>query len=191
MPVLDVLQAAAANAAAPWASLYADHVAVQTAVVTVHLGGMLLGGGVAVAADRQTLLAARAAPPDDATDARRRAIAVLRGAHRVVLVGLALSIATGLLLVAADVETYLTAPALWLKLGVLALLLANGAALVRAERRAADAHATADADADADAARTRVERAWRRLRRGAAASLTLWFTLVLLGVLLVNAPGLA
>lgn len=184
MPVLDALQAAAANAAAPWASLYADHVAVQTAVVTVHLGGMLLGGGVAVAADRQTLLAARAAraaPPDDATEARRRAIAVLRGAHRVVLAGLALSIASGLLLVAADVETYLTAPALWLKLGVLALLLANGAALVRAERRAADA----------DAARAAVDRAWRRLRGGAATSLTLWFTLVLLGVLLVNAPGLA
>jgi len=184
MPVLDALQAAAANAAAPWASLYADHVAVQTAVVTVHLGGMLLGGGIAVAADRQTLLAARAAraaPPDDATEARRRAIAVLRGAHRVVLAGLALSIASGLLLVAADVETYLTAPALWLKLGVLALLLANGAALVRAERRAADA----------DAARAAVDRAWRRLRGGAATSLTLWFTLVLLGVLLVNAPGLA
>jgi len=183
MPVLDALQAAAANAAAPWASLYADHVAVQTAVVTVHLGGMLLGGGIAVAADRQTLLAARAAraAPDDATEARRRAIAVLRSAHRVVLAGLALSIASGLLLVAADVETYLTAPALWLKLGVLALLLANGAALVRAERRAADA----------DAARTAVDRAWRRLRGGAATSLTLWFTLVLLGVLLVNAPGLA
>ena len=189
MPVLDALQAAAANAAAPWASLYADHVAVQTAVVTVHLGGMLLGGGIAVAADRQTLLAARAAraapaapaAPDDATEARRRAIAVLRGAHRVVLAGLALSIASGLLLVAADVETYLTAPALWLKLGVLALLLANGAALVRAERRAADA----------DAARAAVDRAWRRLRGGAATSLTLWFTLVLLGVLLVNAPGLA
>ena len=184
MPVLDALQAAAANVAAPWASLYADHVAVQTAVVTVHLGGMLLGGGIAVAADRQTLLAARAAraaPPDDATEARRRAIAVLRGAHRVVLAGLALSIASGLLLVAADVETYLTAPALWLKLGVLALLLANGAALVRAERRAADA----------DAARAAVDRAWRRLRGGAATSLTLWFTLVLLGVLLVNAPGLA
>lgn len=155
---------------APWAGIYADSVAIQSLVMFVHLGSLLLAGGMAIAAD---VGAIRAARPGDGP-ARTAALMQIRAAHRPVLTGLALALASGALLLAADVETFLPSPVLWTKLGLLALLLANGWTVQRTERAAAGAAAA---------------EAWPSMRRAAARSLALWFSLVLVSVVLVNAPG--
>jgi hypothetical protein len=47
------------EAAQGWARVYADSQLMSTGVIYLHLAGLLLGGGAAVAADRETLKAAR------------------------------------------------------------------------------------------------------------------------------------
>src|SRR5215212_4992968 len=44
----------------PWASLYNDSPALQTIVTFLHLASIFLGGGFAIATDRETLLAMNA-----------------------------------------------------------------------------------------------------------------------------------
>ena len=164
MSVLTVVS----HIAAPWAHLYAGSVAVSTAVTFVHAGGLLLGGGCAIAADRMTL---RKAPTDPA--AWREHLDDLHAIHRPVLLGLGLTFASGILLLAADVKTFLPAPLFWVKMGVVALLLGNGALLQRAEtalRRGIG----------------RPEKAIRRLRHAAQMSLGLWFGSTLLGTALLS-----
>ena len=171
------LVARVADVAAPWARLYGDSVLLQSLVMFVHLGSLLLAGGLAIAADRAALRAAR---PDGAV-LRAPALAQIGAVHRSVLVGLALALASGALLLAADVETFLPSPVLWLKLALIALLLANGRVLQRAERAASAP--------GADAATPGGSAPWRRLSGAAARSMVLWFSLVLVSVVLVNAPG--
>ena len=167
--MITVLDSVAA-AAAPWAGLYADSVAIQSLVMFAHLGSLLLAGGVAIAADLGALRAARSGDGAEHAAALRQ----VRAAHRPVLAGLALALTSGVLLLAADVETFLPSPVLWIKLGLLALLLANGWMLKRAEHAAGAIAPVAT---------------WMPVRRAAARSLTLWFALVLISVILVNAPG--
>jgi uncharacterized membrane protein len=78
--------------------------------------------------------------------------------------------ASGLLLLGADTDTYLHSRVFWVKMGVVGLLLINGAVIVRAGRRAQ--HGAQDA--------------WAWLRFGSIASLTLWFLTTLLGTALPN-----
>lgn len=158
-----------ARLAEPWASLYNDAPRLQAGVTFAHFAGLLLGGGVAVATDLGTLRAARRAPGERAVR-----LADVRGAHRFVLLGLAATLASGLLMLAADVEALLPAPVFWLKMALLAALLGNGAAMARTE-------GAVRAD------RLDAEAGWRRLRLTAGASLALWFATVLAGTLLVNA----
>ncbi len=157
----------ATQLAAPWARLYADSKLVSTAVTFTHLGGLLLGGGFAIAADRMTL---RRAPGDPST--QRAHLAELHAIHRPVLAGLTLTFLSGFLLLAADLKTFLPAPLFWVKMGVVALLLANGAMLQRAET--ALRRGTGEPGAG-----------WRRLKQTAWASLGLWFGSVLLGTALL------
>jgi hypothetical protein len=147
-----------------WTSFYSSHAAVRTCVGFVHVAGLVSGGGAAISADRATLLAARL---DGA--ARAAQLTAVRNTHRVVVAGLAAVIASGLLLFAADVETYATSVIFWTKMALVGLLLANGWLIVRAERLAG-----------ADAA------SWRALRRGALVSLLLWFLTTLAGAALPN-----
>ena len=152
----------AARVAAPWAHLYGASKLLSTTVTFAHVGGLLLGGGFAIAADRATLRVSRHA-------VRRRAhLDELHAIHRPVLLGLALTFVSGLLLLAADVETLLPAPLFWIKMGVVAVLLANGALLQRAETALRRGRGNPD-------------RVWRQLRGAAMLSLTLWFGSVLLG----------
>ena len=151
-----------------WQTQYSDAPVLQTAVSFVHLGGLLLGGGVAVATDTATLRAARASRAE-----RTRRLADLQRAHLVVLSGLAAIIVSGLLIFAADLETYLTSPIYWIKMGIVALLLANGFFMHRAGR------AMSSSGDD-------IDRAWVRLRRSALTSYALWFASVLAGAALVN-----
>jgi hypothetical protein len=169
MSVIETL----AQLAAPWQSLYGDSPLIATTVAGAHLGALVVGGGLALAADRGTLRALRAG-----LEGRRRHLEELRDVHRPVLIALAVVWASGVLLFAADVESLAASPAFWVKLGLVALLLANGAVLARTERalrRAPDGEAP-------DAAPL-----WRRLRRASVASAALWLAVVLAGVAVVNA----
>ena len=155
--------------AEPWAQLYGNVPAIQTATAFAHFGGLLLGGGFAIAADGATIRAARRHETR-----RRRQLAYIHGVHRLVLVGLGLTFASGLLLFAADVESLAASPVFWAKMAVVALLLVNGGVMARTE-------------SSLRAGNSDVERGWRRLRVAAACSFALWFAALLAGTLLVNA----
>lgn len=159
---------ALARLAEPWAAVYGDLPVLQAATTFTHLGGFLLGGGFAIAADAATIRAARGAGAK-----RRRQLAYVHGIHRLVLVGLAATLGSGLLMFAADVEALAASPTFWVKMVLVTLLLANGAIMARTE----SALRAGVGDAG---------RAWPRLRGTALVSLALWFASVLAGTLLVN-----
>ena len=153
----------------PWAQAYASSKLLATVVTFGHVASLLMAGGLAVATDRATLRALRLAAAE-----RGRHLDELAGIHRMVLGGIALSLVTGVLLFASDVETFVGSWVFWLKMGLIAMLLSNGFAMARTER-----------DLRADAAET--SPAWTRLRRAALLSMVLWYTITLAGVMLVNA----
>lgn len=152
----------------PWSRVYSDSTLIATLVVFGHVGALLLAGGTAITLDRGTLRAARE------TESRPRHLVELGVAHRLVVAGLAMSVITGLLLFASDVETYFVSRVFWTKMTLVALLLANGWRMTRAEGTLR----LVPADA---------EPGWRRLRVTALVSLVLWFAIALAGVTLVNA----
>ena len=115
-----------------WGSFYSNHAVVRTAVSFVHVAALVAAGGAAITADRGILSALRL---DDA--ARRVQLSAIQKTHRVVAIGLALITVSGLLLLAADLDTYLYSRVFWAKMGAIGLLLINGVVLIAAERRAA------------------------------------------------------
>ena len=161
-----------AGVAVPWQDAYADSAVLPSAVRFAHFAGLLVGGGLALAADRATLQAWRA----DAA-ARARQLQALAATHRLVVGALALLVASGALLLLADVEAIATSPVFWTKATLVLLLLANGFAMTRAEGAL---HTAADDPAAS-------ERLWRRLRGHAAASVALWLLTVLAGAVLTSA----
>jgi hypothetical protein len=148
-----------------WGSFYANHAAIRTLVAFLHVGALIAGGGLAVAADRATLTATL---DDERT--RQSLLETLAGTHRLVVGSLVLIAASGFLLFASDFETFLYSRFFWIKMGLVVLLMINGLILWRAERRALSGdHA-----------------AWGALRFTAMASITLWFLTTLGGVALPN-----
>src|SRR4029077_2691573 len=101
-----------------WGSFYANHAVARTLVAFVHVAALIAGGGIAIAADRSTL---NALHQSDAT--RRTQLEALRGTHRIVIGSLALIAASGILLFAADFDTYLYSRFFWIKMGLVALLI--------------------------------------------------------------------
>jgi uncharacterized membrane protein len=152
----------------PWAHLYADSKLIATVVTFGHIASLLMAGGLAVATDRATLRALRLAAAE-----RGRHLLELSGVHQLVVGGLVLSVSTGLLLFASDVETFLRSWVFWLKMGMICVLLGNGFAMTRAEKALR-----------ADAAES--SPAWTRLRRTALTSVALWYAITLAGVALAN-----
>ena len=155
------------HAVAPWASLYGNSKLVSVTVTYGHLAALLTGGGVAVDADRQILRAHAGAVSEHAA-----CLARVPAVHRTVVGALTLVAITGILLFASDVETFAGSKVFWLKMVLVALLLANGAFLLRAERAV-----TAD-----DSARN-----WSRLRLASILSLCLWALVLLVGTILQTA----
>ena len=153
------------DAIVSWASFFANHSAVRTAVVFAHIGGLTAGGGCAIAADRATLMV-----PRDDERARTAQLRSLEGIHRVVMLGLISIVVSGLLLLASDINTFLYSKVFWLKMGLVALLLVNGLVLRRAEHQARDGAGDA----------------WMTLRTTSIASLVLWLSVALAGVTLTN-----
>jgi hypothetical protein len=155
------------GALAWWSSLYSDHHAVSVTVRFLHLAGLLVGGGTALAADRHLI----GAMGGDAA-MRQAALALAGSSHRIVVPALALMALTGVLMAAADLETFLNSRLFWTKMGIVALLLINGALLVLSERAAAGGVG---------------DRGWARLRLVSAASLALWLLALLAGTWLTVA----
>src|SRR5947207_854928 len=114
-----------------WTSFYSNHAVIRTLIGFFHIGGLVIGGGCAIATDRLTLITARRNPAERATQ-----LESLRGTHRIVLTSLAFVAASGLLLFAADSQTFLHSTFFWIKMGLIGALLANGFFLTRAERQA-------------------------------------------------------
>jgi hypothetical protein len=148
-----------------WASLYANHSALRTAVEFLHVAGLVGGGGYAIVVDRSTLSAARATG-----EARSVQLSTIRDAHRIVIGGLIALFVTGVLLFAADLDTFIASKVFWLKMGLVALLVGNGATMRMAQHQA----------------ECGAPRAWSRLRTTAAVSLLLWFLTILAGTALPN-----
>src|SRR5215471_9672041 len=146
-----------------WTSFYANHAAIRTLIGFLHIGGLLIGGGCAISADRMTLIAAKRG-----AEARETQLEALRNSHRIVLISLAVVMVSGLLLFAADTGTFLHSTFFWIKMGLVAALLANGAVLRRAERRA-----------ESD-----LVHGWRGLTITSTLSLTLWLITTLAGAAL-------
>lgn len=146
--------------AGPWAALYNNSKVLITAVTFAHLSGLLLGGGAAVVSDRAAIRFSRAG-----ADEQRRHLRDLRDTHRIVLAGLTITLVTGILMLGADVSTFLESRVFWLKMALVALLLTNGVIILRAEQMARRAPSAG----------------WRWLRATAYVSLALWFLTVFLG----------
>ena len=113
----------------PWAGFYSDSKLAETLVTFAHVGALVVGGGVAIAADRATL---RMQSDVD----RRRHLLDVAGLHRLVVASLAIVMVSGLLMFAADIETFWGSWIFWVKMALVALLLANGARMRSVERRA-------------------------------------------------------
>ncbi len=149
-----------------WAHLYADSKALSAGIMFVHLAGVLVAGGLAIAADRVSLQL-----PAEAGEHLAREIERLKSVHSWVMAGLALTVATGVLQLFSDLHTYLTAWLFWTKMGLIALLLLNGWVRLQAEQ--------------AIEAGTVVPHL-ARFRRTSVASLALWFAVLLAGAFLTT-----
>jgi hypothetical protein len=151
----------------PWSSLYSDSKLLPTLVTFAHIAPLLFAGGLAVSMDSATLHAVHGSQ-----DERVHQLARISGAHRVVLWGLSLSFVSGVLLFAADLETFFDSWIWWTKATLIVLLLLNGFMMTRAEKAARGS--------SEDPA------LWRRLRFTAIVSMVLWFTIAFAGVALAN-----
>ena len=160
------LPAFVASAVESWADFYGHHQLVSVAVRYLHLAGLVVGGGTALAADRQILRAARSG-----SSARSGIVAALDASHRVVVPALAVMVATGLLMTASDTETFFNSRLYWSKMGLVGLLVLNGLGLLAAERAIAGER----------------PKGWLWLGLTSAASLVLWLTILFFGVWLTAA----
>ena len=152
----------------PWNKFYNDSKFMETLVMFAHTGGLLVAGGVAIATDRGTLRS------DKWTDAARQhhldELAVL---HRTVVAGLTIIVLSGLAMLTSDIETFWGSWIYWVKMVLVVLLLANGAQMLGIEKKLREDPAAASPQ-------------WKRLRTSAVASLTLWLSVTLAGLALLN-----
>jgi hypothetical protein len=160
------LPAFLASAVESWAAFYDAHHVVSVSVRYLHLVGLVVGGGTAVATDRQILMSARSVPTE-----RARLVPALHASHRVVVPALAVVVLTGVLMTASDTGTFFASRLYWSKIGLVALLLANGLGLLAAERAVVRERANG----------------WRWLVFVSGVSLVLWLAILFAGVWLTVA----
>lgn len=153
-----------AGLVATWAHLYNDSKTMSDAVTFVHLAGIVLGGGVAIAADRAAL--------HHALDSDLPFMPPLGGVavHRWVIVALVAITASGILMLLADLHTYMTSAVFWVKMGLTLLLIGNGYVRLQAERAVLGG----------------VRSARNRFRSTSLISLVLWLAVLLAGTMMVS-----
>ena len=156
---------------APWQAVYGDYGILSISITALHLIGMLVGGGLAIAADRATLRISEEAPSQ-----REWHLGELNAIHRPVLIAMSLLLVTGIAIIAADVKTFITSPWLWVKLTLVALLVINGVVLERTE--------TALRRTGGSAPAVSSEKLWSRLRLSAICSIAVWIATLVAGVML-------
>jgi uncharacterized membrane protein len=153
------------NLAEPWAKIYSHSKVVSATVTFLHLAPLIFGAGAAFITDRATLRASRL----DSGEKERHLIELSR-IHGLVLMGLGLSIVSGVLMFLSDVETFLPSIFYWVKIALVVLLLINGFVMTRTEK--------------ALARQPDDERLWGHLRTIAILSAILWLATTLAGVVL-------
>lgn len=157
-----------ASAMEPWNALYSKSKAISGAVTFLHVGSLVVGGGLAIASDRAALRARNASHDD-----RVRVVREFASVHAPVLVALGVMFVSGLAMALADVDTFFTSALFYTKMGFVVLLLANGYLVKTTDDRLARDPAPGG-------------KLWGRLTAGAYASITLWLTTTLLGVFVVG-----
>jgi hypothetical protein len=159
----------------PWNHLFSHSKMVSGSVTGAHIIALMFAGGLAIASDRLTL---RARGRDRVTRlSQLRDVAEVHGA---VLIGILVLFVSGVLLAAADVETFLPSPYFWVKLSLVVMLLINGAWLTTTER-------TLRARPPSDGVSADEEALWSRVRTQAIASVSLWTATAVAGIVLSNA----
>lgn len=149
-----------------WSSLYSGSALLRSAISFAHIGGLMCGGGCAVAADLGTLRAWRRGGA-----ARHLELTRLHDVHRLVITSLAVVVVSGILLMLADLDAYVVSATFWIKMALVGAITVNGVMLMRTAARAEHGD----------------ERAWRRMRLVSLASLALWLLTTLVGAVLPNA----
>ncbi len=159
--------------AQPFADVYAEHKVLSIGTTMLHIGGLLAGGGLAIATDRAVLRM-----PSQYGVGQRAVLDDLATTHTLVVSAIGVLLVSGLMFLAADVKTFLTSPVYWVKMSGVFLLLLNGLRLWRAEGRLQQSVSKSGGTEPMPPAE------WRALRGGAITSLVLWFAVMALGVVL-------
>lgn len=164
MAIVETLEAAFK----PWADFYGHTKPLQAAVEFLHVGGLLVGGGFALASDRAALRALKAD-----VEQKKYVLREFSTIHTPVIIALTISVLSGLVLLASDIGTFLVSPVFWIKMTLVILLLANG-------------HLVKSTEQQLNADPSSGNRSWARFKFGAVASITLWLSTTLAGVILLN-----
>ncbi|GAC1308181.1 MAG: hypothetical protein NVS2B3_07290 [Vulcanimicrobiaceae bacterium] len=143
-------------------------------MLALHVVALVVGGGLALAADRTTLHAARpSSDPDQTTGRRGAALLELAAVHRIVGAALGASLITGTALFFLHSERYVTSATFWIKMALVVGLAANALVMQLAERRIRE-----PSDDAAPAA------GWRALAATARTSSALWLAVAIAGTIL-------
>jgi len=165
----------------PWSEFYAASAWIPTAVLAVHVLALFAGGGIAISADRRILLAT-----PDTREAYKAAAEDLRTTHAIVIGSLVIMVSSGLAMATSDIGTFAVSKVFWAKMGTIGVLIANGAYMRRTESRMLTGAIEAGVVLDKTTQWPGPDLPWTALKRSAGISLTAWFTVVLLGVVLSN-----
>jgi hypothetical protein len=156
------------DALKPWADFYGHNKSVQAGMEFAHVGALLVGGGFAIASDRAALRAMKAD-----LEHKKHVLSEFTSVHKPVLIALSISVISGAVMLASDAGTFLVSPVYWTKMALVILLLINGYLIKRADEKL-----------NADPSPGNV--AWKHFKFSSIASITLWLSITLAGIILLN-----
>jgi hypothetical protein len=114
----------------PWSTVYSNSTPLAVGLTFAHLGAIVVGGGLAIGADRVVLRTGSSAEPQ----VRAAVTDAVSDVHGPVRVALGVAAVSGVLMLTADLEALATNRILWIKFGLLAVLIGNGLLMLRTEQ---------------------------------------------------------